>query len=643
MPEAKSTSTRKLAAILLADVVSYSRMMGEDEEGTLARLKTLLAELIEPTILAFNGRIVKLLGDGILAEFPSSVEATACAVTIQESMPRRNADIPENRQIRLRMGIHIGDIIVDGDDIYGDGVNICARLEPLAPIGGICISEAVHDSIRNKLELDVESLGEQQVKNIANPVRVFSVKLKPGAELPQPRRPAESDRATSTANSKGNPRGKSSWILVLVGLLAIGLVIAGLLYTHTPAPEIQPSVAGKAVTTEEQKPSIAVLPFTNMSNDPEQEYFSDGISEDIITSLSKLGELDVIARNSSFTFKGSDTTASDAGKGLGVKYILEGSVRKANDRVRITAQLVDTLTGRHLWGEKFDRQLTDVFAVQDEITSRIVSALSLKLTGDEQLKLSTDGTDNFQAYDLLLQGQPYSNTLTREGIDTAIELYRKAIRLDPGFSRAYSALSVTLSRKAFSGMSTNPQETKAQALELARKAVELGPSSPQALWALGFAHMHLREYDKAIEMLEKAVDISPSYSDGYGLLALIKNNTGHPEEAIRLTRKGMELNPYYSWEYLYNLGRAYYSLGDYDKAIDYLAKAVQRNETVKVSRLHLIAALVRAGRQEDAEWQVTELKMQSPNKLRDYMNMSPISDKKARDQLFGDLRAAGLE
>jgi adenylate cyclase len=557
-------------------------------------------------------------------------------------MPTRNADIPENTQIRLRMGIHIGDIIVDGEDIYGDGVNICARLEPLAPAGGICISEAVHDSIRNKLELDIESLGEKQVKNIANPVRVFSVKLKSGAQLPQPRRTAEHAPATPT-KTEHSPRKKSNGMMIVVALLIIGLVIGGLLYTRTPAPEIQPSVAEKVVTTEVQKPSIAVLPFTNMSNDPEQEYFSDGISEDIITSLSKLGELDVIARNSSFTFKGSDTTASDAGKGLGVKYILEGSVRKANDRVRITAQLVDTLTGRHLWGEKFDRQLTDVFAVQDEITSRIVSALSLKLTGDEQLKLSTDGTDNFQAYDLLLQGQPYSNTLTREGIDTAIELYRKAIRLDPGFSRAYSALSVTLSRKAFSGMSTNPQETKAQALELARKAVELGPSSPQAFWALGFAHMHLREYDKAIEMLEKAVDISPSYSDGYGLLALIKNNTGHPEEAIRLTRKGMELNPYYSWEYLYNLGRAYYSLGDYDKAIDYLAKAVQRNETVKVSRLHLIAALVRAGRQEDAEWQVTELKMQSPNKLRDYMNMSPISDKKARDQLFGDLRAAGLE
>lgn len=615
-----------------ADVVGYSRLMGENEALTLARMKTRHKEVIEPTITAYHGHIVKLMGDGVLAEFPSVVDAASCAVTIQQQAAQRNEDIPDAEKIVYRIGINLGDIIADGDDIFGDGVNVAARLEGLANPGCICISGAAHDAIGNKLPLDYEYLGEQTVKNIADPVRAYMVQLTPGAELEAP------EPEDSAAGKSGH------WLLVAVAALV--LAAAGVLLWLQPwQPLEKPDTATEAnvPVTLLDRPSIAVLPFDNMSGDPEQEYFSDGISEDIITELSRLKNLAVIARNSSFTYKGTAVKAEDIGKDLNVGYVLEGSVRKAGDRVRITAQLVDTSNGHHLWAQRFDRELTDVFAVQDEITSRIVSALSIQLSGDEQQQMAHNATSNFEAYDLLLQGRRASSQRTEEDMKNAITLFQEAIRLDPGMARAYGSLAISLTRRAFLGYSASPVEDEERALELAKKAVSIDPTSPQALWALGYVYMWVKQFDKAIELLEKAIAIAPNYADGYGLLALINNNLGRAEAAIPLIKKGMELNPHYTFDYPYNLGRAYYALGDYQKAVENLEAALSRNEAHVQTRLYLIASYVRTGRLEDAEWLVTELEVQHPDMtLSHWEDMSPLVDKEIRERLSDDLRTAGM-
>ena len=639
MTSVEDKPTRKLAAILLADVVSYSRMMGEDEEGTLARLKAHQKEFINPTIKAFHGRIVKLMGDGILVEFPSVVEAVSCAVEIQEGMPARNRNIADSRKTQFRIGINLGDIIVDGDDLFGDGVNICARLDALAPTGGICISGAVYDSLGNKLPLDFKSLGEQKVKNIVQPVRTYSVQLLPGADLPKPGGPSLDKNEQEKKPQKEKPQNWLPIVFMGVVVAVVGLLLWLQLWQQNE----------KSIPTEKialpllEKPSIAVLPFDNMSDDPGQEYFSDGISEDIITNLSQLKNLAIIARNSSFTYKGTNTKAQDIGKDLGVKYVLEGSVRKAGDRVRITAQLVDTQNGHHLWAERFDRKLTDVFSVQDEITGRIATALSIQLSVDEQQQLGQGTAGNFEAYDLFLQGQRAFFQASETGLSRAAELYRQAINLDPEFARAYGALAVTLTRQSFLGYSDAPVESKVRALELARKAVSIDPTSPQSLWALGYVYMQRKQFDEAIETLERALSIAPNYADGYGLLALINNNIGQSEEAIRLLEKGMELNPYYTWDYLYNLGRAYYALGDYKSAAEYLEKAIERNEAVPQLRLFLASSYVQLGRQDDAEWQITELGiLSSDSTLSHWRKALSVIDEDVRSRLFEDLRKAGL-
>ena len=620
---------RKLAAVLQMDVVGYSRLMGEDETGTLTHLNAHLQNLITPTIDSFHGRIVKLMGDGALVEFPSVVEAVACAVTIQQQMSERNKNTPDSEQIQFRMGINLCDVIVEGDDIFGDGVNITARLEGLARPGGVCISGAVLDALGNKLPLDIESHGEQIVKNIAEPVRTYFVQLKPGAELPRPAGIVQKKKST-----KWQPAVLTGAIIALIAVLA----------WQQPWQQMKnPGPVSDRVTSSLETPSIAVLPFDNMSGDAEQEYFSDGISEDIITDLSQIQDLAVIARNSSFTYKGTNTKAQDIGKDLGVKYVLEGSVRKANDRVRINAQLIDTSNGHHLWAERFDRKLTDVFAVQDEITNQIVTALSIQLTGKEQQQLAHSATNNFEAYDLFLQGQREFAQMSEDGLDSAAEFYREAIRLDPSFARAYGALAVTMMRQSALGFTSSPVEASERALELANKAVSIDPDSPQALWALGYVYMIRKQFDDAAAALEKAVSIAPNYADGYGLLALINNNQGRANEAIRLIKKGMHLNPHYTYDYPYNLGRAYYALGDFVSAVQNLENAVERNEAIVISRLYLAASYVQLGRQDDAEWQITELEILIPDSNISYWdNAIALADEDLKKRLFDDLRTAGM-
>jgi adenylate cyclase len=409
-----------------------------------------------------------------------------------------------------------------------------------------------------------------------------------------------------------------------------GLRLAGL-----PERTVMPASGG---------PSIAVLPFTNMSGDPEQEYFSDGISEDIITDLSRLSNLFVIARNSSFSYKGGNVKVQEVGRDLGVGFVLQGSVRKAGNRVRISAQLVETASGHHLWAERYDRELKDIFSLQDEITRLIVSTLSVRLIEGEESHLTRRETESFAAYDMFLQGQRHLNSSTRESFALARSAFRDAIARDPEFARAYGALATTLAREVLRGWSTSPTEALIRALELAQNAVAIDPESPQAVWALGYVHLYRNEHVRARVAANRAVELAPNYADGYALLANISNFMGEAADAVRYTEKGTELNPHYSWEYPYNLGRAQYMLGDYEAAIESLSDAVARNAFSGIPRLYLAASYIRVGRLEDAQWQVIELEVNDPEMTLSHLEISfPVSNTQINSQLFADLRQAGMK
>jgi adenylate cyclase len=408
---------RRLAAILTADVVGYSRLIRADEEGTIAALRALRANLIDPKIAAHRGRIVKLMGDGMLAEFASVVDAVHAAIEAQRSIIEHNAGLPEKKRIEFRVGINLGDVVIDGDDIQGDGINVAARLEGMAEPGGICVSGMVYEGVRDRIDALFEDMGEHEVKNIDRPVRMWR------------------------------------WV-------------AG------AAPSTATSLAFSTPLALPDKPSIAVLPFDNMSGDVEQEYFADGISEDIITSLSKLSGLLVIARNSSFAYKGKAINLQKVASELGVRYVLEGSVRKSGERVRISAQLIDRETGGHLWAERFDRDLTDIFAVQDEVTQEIVSAMAVKLTGDEKIRLPQSATDNLDAYDYFLRGREQFWLFSKEGIAQAGIMLRQAIKLDPNFAPSYTFLSHARIQDYVNHWHAENDHPLEEAFELASTAVE---------------------------------------------------------------------------------------------------------------------------------------------------------------------------
>jgi adenylate cyclase len=434
---------RKLAAIFYADVVGYSRLIGEDEEGTHRQLKSMF-EVVAASINTYGGSVVKYAGDAVLAQFPTVTDALASAADVQQTLFERNRELPDERKIQFRIGVNLGEVIVDGDDIHGDGVNVAARLEGLAEPGGICISDSVKSAVGKKLHIEYESLGEQQVKNIADPVRAYHARLQPGATLPEP---------TGVAKPQTPSRGR-----LVAGAAVIALVVgSGLLVWFKPwAPEIEPALDHQTERPPIEKPSIAVLPFNNVSGDPEQDYFSDGISEDIITDLSRVSGLKVIDRNSSFTYKGKAVKLQQVGKDLGAQYVLLGSVRRAGNRVRITTQLAKAADGYQLWADRYDREQGDIFALQDEITEKIISALLIKLSGNERDLLTSRPTRNFEAYDVFLQGQRHFKVANKEDNLLAQGRYRQAIELDPGFGRAYGAYAVALAFSFARGWSDRP-------------------------------------------------------------------------------------------------------------------------------------------------------------------------------------------
>jgi len=576
---------------------------------------------------------VHYAGDAILATFDSAVDALLCAAHVQEAFARRNAKLPDERQVRFRIGLNLGDVIEDRGDVYGDGVNVAARLEALAEPGGICISGSFHDAIGARLPFVHDYLGEQQVKNITKPVRAYRACLATGAQLP----------AVPGATPSARARPRPPWLRpVGAALVVLALASAtGVWYWRTLPPAPDPAARPAAGTVE--LPKVAVLPFDNRSDDAKQDYLADGVTEDIVTALSGLSGVVVIARSASSRYKGKQIDPQSVGKELGADYLLDGSVRKHGETIRVTAHLVKTRDGTQPWAERYDSRLADLFALQDDVTRKIVKAMAIRLTPREESRLGRKDAASFDAYDAFLQGQKYFVQRTRESSDAAIAAYRRAIDLDPGFARAYGALAVTLDFAYRSNWTDFPQETLERALVMARRAVELDPDSPQTLWALGYTHLFRHEYEQAADAVRRSIDLAPNYADGYGLLAFVDNHQGQAQEAIELIRKGMALNPHYSFDYPWNLGWAYYTMERYPDAIAALKEAVERNEFIDYPRLILAASYVGQGRIDDGQWEIEQLRIIAPAlTLSTIPGRFPAYGSANLQRLMTHLREAGL-
>jgi TolB-like protein/class 3 adenylate cyclase/rhodanese-related sulfurtransferase len=585
---AETRAERRLTTILAADVVGYSRLMAADEAGTLAQLKALRKEIVEPKTTEFNGRVVKLMGDGTLMEFVSVVDALTFAVEVQRAMAERNDAVPEDRRIAYRIGINIGDIIVEGDDIYGDGVNVAARLEALAEPGGICLSRSVHTQVKGKVDVAFKDLGEQDVKNIPEPVQVFQVLLDQAA-TPSALSPAAGTRRRLPA--------------IAAGLALSLLAVAVMAWWASRAPEVEPASPEAMAFPLPDKPSIAVLPFNNMSEDRGQDYFADGMTEDLITDLSKISGLFVIARNSSFSYKGRQVKIRQVAEELGVRYVLEGSVRRAGDEVRINVQLIDATTGGHLWAERYDGTLEDVFDLQDQVTEQIVAALAVSLTGTEQAEQARHDTEIAQAHDAYLQGWARYKLGTPEDLKAAVPFFEEALRLDPIYAQAHAALAslywdVYVNDWAFDlGMPSTRAESRANAhLE---EALKSPVSLAHALRARMLASWQF--YDDAVSEAEKAVALDENDATALAGLADALIKADRAEEALANIEPAMRLDPHHPPSYLIILGAAQFGMEHYDTAAATFERAVKRNPDNELPLIYLASSYGHLGRIREAD------------------------------------------
>jgi TolB-like protein/class 3 adenylate cyclase/predicted Zn-dependent protease len=609
---------RKLTAILSADVAGYSRLMEADEVGTLHTLTAYRAG-IDACIAQYRGRIVGTAGDSVLAEFASAVDAAQCAVEIQQTLKAKNGDLPPERKMEFRIGLNVGDVMAEGEQIYGDGVNVAARLQGLADVGGIFISGTVYDQIENKLGLHYEYLGEQEVKNITKPVRVWRVRWEEAESSTFKVQRSRSEVQRSRFNVQGStskeespkPRRMGTPVFVLVSVLLLGGLVI-LLYPSLPplitrhssliTQEAQPPLLPSLLPLPD-KPSIVVLPFVNMSKDPEQEYFSDGLTEDLTSDLTRISSLFVIARNSAFTYKGKAVKVQDVGREMGVRYVLEGSVRRADNQVRIVAQLIDATTGGHLWSERYDRPLKDIFALQDEIVQKIVTTLKLQLTVQERGYLVRKHTDNLEAYDAFLRGVEYFGRYAKETNVQARQLFEKALALDPQYAEAYVWLGRTYTMEWGSGWSTDPQ-TLERAFELEQKAVALDDSLPLAHSVLSFVYAQKQQYDQALAEGKRAMALDANNADSYAWQASVLNLAGRPEEALRLVEQAMRLNPRHPPFDLGTLAWAYCLTGRYAEAVATAKEFLSRSPNHPMGHLNLaVSSLLQWASQQSADSQ----------------------------------------
>jgi TolB-like protein/Tfp pilus assembly protein PilF len=578
---------------------------------------------------------VNSAGDSVLAEFASVVNAVQCAVEIQTTLKSENANLPPERRMEFRIGVNLGDVMVDGQQIYGDGVNVAARLESLADPGGICISRTVHEQIKNKLALNYEDLGEQAVKNIAEPVRVFRVMLDGGTT-----------RTTTRAKERSQRKHWRGGVFSLAGLALIAAVIVFVQHLSLRPPTTTASIPpaqGPALTLPD-KPSIAVLPFTNMSGDREQEYFSDGITDDIIAALSRLPGLFVIDRNSTFTYKGKPVKAQQVSRELGVRYVLEGTVRKAGDQVRITAQLADATTGADLWAVRYDRPMRDIFSLQDEIVRRIVTTLNLQLDLMQRGFDVRQTTDNLEAFDDFLRGLEYLWNLnrTKESNAKACQMFEKAIALDPKYARAYAELGFSYNVDWIFQWTHDPH-TLDRAFQLEQQAIALDDSLPFAHMALGETYLFKKQYDQATAEAERAIALDPNSAAGYRGLAEIMDVSGKSAEAIGLAEKAMRLDPRNRDLYLFFEGWAYTQMGRHEEAIPILKRYNARYPNNWGAHAYLVVDYTELGREDEARAEAAEILRISPHfSLDTWMQISPQNQAYLK-RVIADLRKAGLK
>ena len=620
---------RRLTAILSADVEGYSRLMSQDEEATVKTLKQ-HRETISGLILDHRGRVVDAPGDNILAEFGSVVDAVKCAVGIQQTLNTKNAGLPEDRRMNFRIGVNLGDVIEEEDRIYGDGVNIAARLEGLAEGGGICISGTAFDQVKNKLSVGYQYVGKQTVKNIPDPVRAYKVLMEPEA-------------AGKVIGEEEPKPAKWGWKTVAAGVLVLVVLAGGLVWNfYLRAPRIEPASVDKMAYPLPDKPSLAVLPFDNLTGDPDQEYFSDGITEEIITALAKIPKLFVIARNSTFTYKGKPVKVQQVSEELGVQYVVEGSVRRAEDRVRITAQLIDALTGRHIWAENYDRDIKDIFAVQDEITKKIIMELQVELTEGEQARVYERGTKNLEAYLKVLQAAQVGRRLNQEDNLKARRMAEEAIGLDPDYASAYRELGATHLREVWLRITKSPKDSLRRAAQLAKQAIALDESLPPAHTLLGQVYVLSRAFEKAIAEGQRVIELDPNGAESHWFLGMALVFAGRPEEAIQSLEKAIRLNPFAGSHYFHIRALSHWYLGQYEEAIEWGEKAVNRSPQDQLSHAVLTMSYSSAGREEDARVQVGKLLKINPKYCVRGRGGDRFKDPGANERFKNALRKAGV-
>jgi len=621
---------RRLTTILAADMVGYSRLMGADEAGTLAALKALRRELIQPKETQYHGRTVKLMGDGALMEFASVVDAVTFAVEVQVAMAARNAEVIEDRRIVYRIGLNIGDIIVEGDDIYGDGVNVAARLEGLCEPGGVCVSRNVYNQVKDKLDLTFEDLGEKAVKNIAEPVTVYRIPLDQKAA------------ALATPITVSIPqRGRGRWPQIAAGFVLSVVAIAGLVWWQPWAPDVEPASVEAMAFPLPDRPSIAVLPFDNLSNDPEQDYFADGITENVITELARFPSLFVIAENSTSVYKDEAVKVRQVSEDLGVQYVLEGSVQRSQERIRISVRLIDATTGRHLWSERYDNDVNDIFAVQDQTTEQIVATLATEqgvLADAWQKRKARKGTRSLEAYDLELQATQIAGGWTKDDFAQAKTLYEKAIAADPDYARPYANLAMTLVWEVYSKWA--PEESLNQAVELAKEAIARDDGEAWGHWALGAAFLKLGHFDQAIAEYERALALNPNDADVLAESAFALAWVGRPEDGVKNALAAIRLNPRHPDYYLWALGVAYYDARKYEEAAATLAS--RKSPNLK-SNLYLAAAYAQLGRESEAQKTIQKILEENPDSsIELWGNAQPYQHEAGLNHYIGGLRKAGL-
>jgi len=626
-----SSRKRKLAAILHADVVGFSRLMGEDEAGTHRALGELRGA-VDPPIAAHGGRIVGTAGDSLLADFSSVVDALNCAVEMQRAARAINDPLAPDRRLELRIGVNLGDVIIDGDNIFGDGVNIAARLEALAQPGTVCISHTVYEQVRNKLDLDYRPLGSHRVKNIAEPIRAYAVGVP--AAAPRPRKGRRLLVAAAGAAA-----------LIVAGLVAwafhagAGRELLGLV--AAPKTVEVASLATPARLAE--RPSVAVVPFKNLSDDRNQDYFSDGITEDVITALGRFSNLLVIAKSASFPFKGSNAPPAEIGRLLDARYLLAGSVRRAGDRLRVNAELTEAVTGLHVWSETYDAEVKEIFAVQDDIARRVVGAAAVKLTRFERERVLTKPTENLAAYEYVLRGREFLSHASRDKNDEAAALFQRAIDLDPNYAAAYAALGGSHFEAVVSGWTEFRQEELEQAETLAQKALALDSTTTSAYRLLAIINMYKRRYDLAMGQIDHALEINPNEADSYQIRGTVLVWAGKAAEGLPWLEGALRFDRAQSNTAL-NLCIAYYFLGRYREAVEAGDRVLTRNPGRNIALLGrpvLAAAYAQMGRDQDAEGERAIVARLSP--FFDAQRFAAqFGTQPARDHLLEGLKKAGF-